>query len=94
MRNLTNTFIKLKNENQTKIEDLKKENQTKIEALQKENMDSKQKMDELLSQLNYLKNLRIKNENNIDLTYSNIDSNNNKSIDIISEINNNIKNSG
>ena len=66
----------------------------KIEALQKENMDSKQKMDELLTQLNYLKNLRIKNENNIDLTYSNIDSNNNKSIDIISEINNNIKNSG
>ena len=50
----------------------------KIEALQKENMDSKQKMDELLTQLNYLKNLRIKNENNIDLTYSNIDSNNNK----------------
>ena len=66
----------------------------KIEALQKENMDSKQKMDELLTQLNYLKNLKIKNENNIDLTYSNIDSNNNKSIDIISEINNNIKNSG
>ncbi len=48
-------------------------------------MDSNQKMDELLTQFDALKkqyeNLRIKNENNIDLTYSNIDSNNNISKD-------------
>ena len=80
IRKLTNTFIKLKKENQSKIEELQKENQSsnqKIGDLQKENQDSNQKIEDLKKEnQSKIEDLKKENQSKIEeLEKKNQDSN-------------------